>query len=550
MFIKRTGVFYFPDAELLRIQLLHRSSVPVHFALIIRISETSPLNPNIQHERGQIHQQDTRLIHGCSHLDFHFSLLDTHLDLVSRLRFKQAKKVQLQVKVYESNMNRSTKAFLDVQIENLKTDFESKKGSFLCTKCFYMTEKADYVPLKWWLTLNRLSGYDGIQFCDHRVEKTPKFERLFHDFKDFLSVTRLECIPNLNSNPVYSRIKYINYTLLVYEDTAVFDVVKMDVVNQLILNECYLQNMHKYKYISVFDIDELVITKQLPELATLAEVFNFTIKNSQDSHGISSLECKQEDLSQKGQVRFDSYLEQVKNMSKQLREPSSYFVNQAYYLEMSFMDHVFQELAQFLKNHTSKLDFESEYENENTHVFNVSHVNNRNGNVTFEMAISSQLELDYAKSLLVLYKQVVVPFVDKNRDAMEKYGQNYDRLFATIGYLNSFALGKTIHDTRVSFDMNMHFMETFVSQKNRTAGGRVELDKDLTNVKAYTYLESAHIHMSHFRHEQYFDYKRVNFRDVYFDFNYFNCYFRPVLQAFASQKSVKHTNNKVLVGRA
>jgi hypothetical protein len=35
----------------------------------------------------------------------------------------------------------------------------------------------------------------------------------------------------------------------------------------------------------------------------------------------------------------------------------------------------------------------------------------------------------------------------------------FDRMFAIVGELNNFALGKTLHDTRVTADFSLHFME-------------------------------------------------------------------------------------------
>ncbi len=48
------------------------------------------------------------------------------------------------------------------------------------------------------------------------------------------------------------------YTSLVNDSNA-YVVLKFELINALILNECYLDNIDKYKYVTVVDIDETVI---------------------------------------------------------------------------------------------------------------------------------------------------------------------------------------------------------------------------------------------------------------------------------------------------
>jgi hypothetical protein len=42
-----------------------------------------------------------------------------------------------------------------------------------------------------------------------------------------------------------------------------YNVYKFEVVNQLIENECYLENIDKYRYVTIEDIDEPVIPVKL-----------------------------------------------------------------------------------------------------------------------------------------------------------------------------------------------------------------------------------------------------------------------------------------------
>jgi hypothetical protein len=106
----------------------------------------------------------------------------------------------------------------------------------------------------------------------------------------------------------------------------------MDTINQLILNECYLENVDTYRHVSVFDIDETVIANLSPQFLSLDEIFNFTLSPK-------NVTCDRFDDSKN--ARFDRFLDVVKNRSSTFREHTSYFVNQGYYLDHEFMVYLF-----------------------------------------------------------------------------------------------------------------------------------------------------------------------------------------------------------------
>jgi hypothetical protein len=515
VFIKKSALFYFLDARFLRIHVLRRGSAPNRFGLFIEIVHKSALLDR-KHE---MYTNETRLVHGTSSGDYHFNLIDANFDLKSIV--KNVKHVKIRVRVKELNTSNMTGSYLDVKVKNLSNDFGSKKGSMLCAKCFYMSEQSGYLPLKWWIEINRMGGYDRIQFCDHAVEKSANFERLFSDNRPFLHVQRLECIPNLQNQDKYRHFKYINYTRLEYEPTEKFDVTKMDTINQLILNECYLEHVDKYRYISSIDTDEVVIPKLVPHLINLDQEFAFMSKSDFENPELEMVKCDRfKTATEEKKQKFELFLDSVKEATRIIGQSTSYFVNQGYFLENEFMSHLFDSFERTLNSSVSSSSLK----------FNVTYQNTREGPFTFEVAISKQSELKYAKNLMNLYRRVVAPFLEKNKALIEKHVKNFDRLFATVGYLNSFALGKTIHNTNVTFDLSLHFMDVFYRAE---ATGTIRIIKDMHHEKAYDYLDSNYAHMSHFRKQQYFNYKTIDFRDVFFDFNYFQCYFKPILAKFS-----------------
>jgi hypothetical protein len=166
---------------------------------------------------------------------------------------------------------------LPVKIKNLAStpvEFDKKKGSLLCAKCYFLNETSDYLSLKWWVEVNKVAAYDNVLLCDHGIEKGgPSFSRLFAKHRDFLIIKKLECIPNLQSNPNFIKHKYISdaRSMMKFGRTDEFDVTKLDVVNQIMLNECYLDHVDKYKFIAVMDIDEVIFPKFTTKVFGLAD---------------------------------------------------------------------------------------------------------------------------------------------------------------------------------------------------------------------------------------------------------------------------------------
>ena len=60
----------------------------------------------------------------------------------------------------------------------------------ICAKCFYLNNHTDLVSLEWWIKLNKLIGYDKIQFCNQTISN----DKLFEKYGQFLDIS------NLNKN--------------------------------------------------------------------------------------------------------------------------------------------------------------------------------------------------------------------------------------------------------------------------------------------------------------------------------------------------------------
>jgi hypothetical protein len=141
-----------------------------------------------------------------------------------------------------------------------------------------MTKADDYLPLKWWIEINKRTGHDNIYFCDHNIEKDPSFDALFHQHRDFIILDRLKCMPNLQALPKTLKYKYFKSNMLMQDgNTGKLDVTKYEVVMQLIQNVCYHEHFDKYKYIAAYDNDEVMIANLAQNFLSLAEKNSYVV---------------------------------------------------------------------------------------------------------------------------------------------------------------------------------------------------------------------------------------------------------------------------------
>jgi hypothetical protein len=156
--------------------------------------------------------------------------------------------------------------------------------------------------------------------------------------------------------------------------------------------------------------------------------------------------------------------------------------------------------------------------------------NSTNENVTFVFTIRSQKELIYAAGLLRVYKNVIKPFID-DFEYRKITGSGYDRFFYVGGKSSSFACGKTVHDTRTTFDLSIHYVENYL---NRTVPNRPLIERDKSKYwLMINYVSFQHGHSSHFRKKYSHlseHFKEVAIQELQLDLNYLDCFFKPVME--------------------
>jgi virulence-associated protein VapD len=204
VFIKKTAAFYYTDASLIRIHVLRRGSLPHEFTLQVKILKKTKLaidghshvNKFLHKVTLQINQ--TTMYHAGSSSKYFYNVINARLDLaeLGLARADPARDLRFMVMLQERLRNQTADSFVNMRVKRMSRDgFEKRKGSIVCAKCFYLTKADDYLTLRWWLELNRVTGHDSVFMCDHAIEKDRVFDELFEEYKDFIVFGRLKvCI--------------------------------------------------------------------------------------------------------------------------------------------------------------------------------------------------------------------------------------------------------------------------------------------------------------------------------------------------------------------
>jgi hypothetical protein len=87
-----------------------------------------------------------------------------------------------------------------------------------------------------------------------------------------LKIGELKCIPNLQDHAFLLNQSYLAKHTDLRDNNSIYLVRKFGVINTIIYNECYMNNIDKYRYINVADIDEVVLPKKKESMSTLGSV--------------------------------------------------------------------------------------------------------------------------------------------------------------------------------------------------------------------------------------------------------------------------------------
>ena len=343
---------------------------------------------------------------------------------------------------------------------------------------FYTHAPVDLIKnLEWWFEINKIIGYDKIVLFNHTFGS--EFNSLFLRYKKLVQINQYQCVPNLfnkNSNLKYIKFKDINGIDLRFSSTHGY----RNVLQIFLANECYLMFKDKYKYITVVDTDELIIPRQKYE-RKMNESF-YKTKSSINQN------CT-------------LYLE---NIVKNMNTNKAFSFTNANYLNHKTINQFFNELEKIIK-----LD--------NSLLYNHKILISKSSFFKYDIQIKIETETDfeYAKFLYKMHKKYVEPFLIKNNESLNSVLEKYNRFYYlyNIYNVNLLMYYKTIHNTS-HIDFISHHVPAVNQNKNS-----IEIPLSLG-------------HLSHFR-QSYLDTPSIHteytIKQLYFDYNYFNNYFKPIL---------------------
>jgi hypothetical protein len=335
-----------------------------------------------------------------------------------------------------------------------------------------------------------------------------------------LTFTRLECVPNLISG----ENKYFKSNLdIVQKRSKIYNEAMFDVINQLVLNECYHTNRDLFKYIAVLDIDELFLAKRTSEFFDLDAAKKHMLAIDENVSVMNTTACNRYETNTTQNITNRSYIEsylQELEMEGNITEPRALHFQQAIFLDNFLMKTFFDSLEKQLPKNAS-----SKYFIYPLLIKVTDKLRYGGGNIfdsfNFEFVVSNKKELLYSKKLLRIYKTSVEPFiVQKNAEIVRDFQGGLDRFFM-IQDMSSNPRGKTIH----TYNPTVELSHTYLTANS------LEFDKSFVedkpaNVKAIPFAQGR---VSHFRRMNNFQFRHVPIRHLHLDLNYANCYLKPMI---------------------
>ena len=492
LFIKRGAVYFFINISMLRIFVLSKKTdeeskeynldveIYIYDRFVYRIQVNDPIVEN-----------------AASAGNYNMQVIDALLKIDVDLSKIERNLLKVKVKVSKREKTKSQAHYLFAQIKQFKNeDFLERENSLLCSKCIHGANLT-VTRLRWWLEMNRLIGFNKISICYH---DTIEFNKLFEEFKEYVETTHFECVPNLVDN----KSKYLSSHLSLNNEA------KFELINRIIVNECYLNKMASYKRIAIYDVDELILPKK----------FNVFDLNSIKSRLIESKAIKFSDVSIND---VNNYADDLISENR-YQPPRLLYFGQAYYLPHKLTNLVLDLLEERVKKvkNTDRINFKIPL---------VDRDREHGMQVNIEITINSESELIYARSLVNAYRSLIMPYLDSNKEFIGE-GLNFDRFFMITSDVNKDAdLGKSIHDTRESFEVNMNFPIVFLDQETygMNTRGKYKSRTSPNNLETVPFKLG---HVSHFRSISAFKQpqKSISVEFFHIDLNYFYCFFMPFVE--------------------
>lgn len=191
---------------------------------------------------------------------------------------------------------------------------------------------------------------------------------------------------------------------------------KFDLINELLINECYLENSAKFKYIASFDTDELIIPRIYYDYTIDSDLYkNYSAKiKSIDSLLIRKHIYQQQESRTKS--KLISYI-------RKMVYGTQWFFSSGWYLKNSLVDNICQYLdenGEIIKN----------FNYSNPMLFNISDLDvKKEKTETFiNLVVNDYKTILYVKSICNLNENFIKP-IFKRYNKLERKISNFFRFF-------------------------------------------------------------------------------------------------------------------------
>ena len=434
--------------------------------------------------------------------------------------------VKLRIGIFDKVNNITMRELLDVKIKQWKK--REKDGSMICAGIHYgygeANAKDNLERFKWWLEANKLFGHAKISIINNSIPNTKEYADLFEKYKDLVEISQLKYIPNFVIPPFTSTHTHHDYlgsfTALEGYYKSVYNTFKL-----MFYNECLLDNIDKYEYVFIYDTDELLIPRVMPskfvsdaEIGKLVSSLDLNKTNDRETMNkqlASDVTCHAPSPSSPQKTHVQSYMEYLKSMNK---KTGSYY----FQMDLHLGDESIRKIIESFDDYFGSNQFlEKQNKADYNHLITVKNESSYYGNFNYCIKFENKQDLIYGRNLIKIYKLLVDSFKKKNLSITENSKYNlFDRFLYMNGDLTKNQDGKSVHNTDVALEVNIHM-------PTRLYGTVLNVDPNYG-------------HMSHFRLETNIrpsipDTPLVmNVRDLKFNFNYFYCYYSKLLKSIAS----------------
>jgi hypothetical protein len=250
-FFRRSSAYYFLDKRFLRVfYITSANNVPnFEIELILHFKFDKSFKLRLKNADSKKHDQWGK--YRSSSLNYDLSFTQSFNTDINQL-FLNKHLIGMSMLVRNMDDARwTTLTPIDVKIKFLrsKTSGKVRQGSAICSKCYYYTDKESYKHFEWWFELNKHIGYDKITFCNNSIPDVYEYKVLFKKYENLIYIYQMQHLPNLldrdelndTDNEYLSSFFELKSRNKFYKPmTRVFD--------NIIFNECFLDNVDKYKY--------------------------------------------------------------------------------------------------------------------------------------------------------------------------------------------------------------------------------------------------------------------------------------------------------------